>query len=128
NRQHEILLEKDELPELSTIIEHIIENYRDDLSSHFIAESAEKLRKIYSYYAAFYQLNPFPYKKCNAPWVSTVIEADGTVRPCFFHEALGNIREQNLSSILNSTQAIEFRKNLNTNQNITYEKYMCYLN
>jgi MoaA/NifB/PqqE/SkfB family radical SAM enzyme len=128
NRQHEILLEKDELPELSTIIEHIIENYRDDLSSHFIAESAEKLRKIYSYYAAFYQLNPFPYKKCNAPWVSTVIEADGTVRPCFFHEAIGNIRSESLENILNSRESIRFRKSLDIDTNSTCVKCVCYLN
>jgi MoaA/NifB/PqqE/SkfB family radical SAM enzyme len=128
NRQQEILLEKDELPELSTIIEHIIENHRDDLSSHFIAESAEKLKRIYSYYAAFYQLNPFPYKKCNAPWVSTVIEADGTVRPCFFHEALGNIRSESLENILNSRESIRFRKDLDIDTNSTCVKCVCYLN
>ena len=46
--------------------------------------------------------NEFPYKKCNAPWVSTVMEADGTVRPCFFHEAYGNIKSGTLESIINS--------------------------
>ena len=84
-RQHEILLVKEELDELQTIIKKIIDRYNTDIDNHFIAESAEKLRKIYFYYAAYYGLNPFPYKRCNAPWVSTVIEADGTVRPCFFH-------------------------------------------
>jgi len=127
-RQHEILLLESELPELKNIISNIIENYKDDFGSRFIAESPVKLRKIYDYYAAFYNLNPFPYKKCNAPWVSTVIEADGTVKPCFFHEAIGNIRDNSLEKILNSKESIRFRKDLDMASNSTCLKCVCYLN
>jgi MoaA/NifB/PqqE/SkfB family radical SAM enzyme len=128
DRQHEILVEQKELTELSAVTDTIIENYKDDFESRFIAESPGKFRKIYSYYAAFYNLNPFPYKKCNAPWVSTVIEADGTVRPCFFHEPLGNIRNNSLEEILNSSQSIRFRKDLDMDSNSTCVKCVCYLN
>jgi len=127
-KQHEILLAKDELEELQTVINKIIEHSKTDFENHFIAESPEKLRKIYFYYAAFYSLNSFPYKKCNAPWVSTVIEADGTVRPCFFHNEIGNIRENSLDNILNSESAINFRKTLDTDTNSTCVKCVCYLN
>jgi MoaA/NifB/PqqE/SkfB family radical SAM enzyme len=127
-RQHEILPDKDELDELKETIEKVIERYCGGLHQHFIAESPGKLRKIYTYYAAFYNLNPFPYKKCNAPWVSTVIEADGTVRPCFFHPPLGNIREQSLQAILNSQESTRFRKNLDMDTNETCVKCVCYLN
>ena len=127
-RQHEILLEKAELPELKIIVENIIAKYKDEFNNGFIAESPEKLKKIYSYYSAFYELNPFPYKKCNAPWVSTVIEADGTVRPCFFHAPLGNIREGSLENILNSEKSIRFRKNLDMDSDATCKKCVCYLN
>ena len=127
-RQHEILLNKNELQELKNIIESIIEMYAADFDSRFIAESPEKLRRIYGYYAAFYGLNPFPYKKCNAPWVSAVVEADGTVRPCFFHAPLGNIREDSLSTILNNKKSMEFRKNLDMNTDSTCVKCVCYLN
>jgi MoaA/NifB/PqqE/SkfB family radical SAM enzyme len=127
-RQHEILLEETELPELKNIIEKIIEDYRSDFESRFIAESPVKLRKVYDYYAAFYSLNPFPYKKCNAPWVSTVIEADGTVRPCFFHPPIGNIRNNSLEEILNSRDSIRFRKDLDIDSNSTCVKCVCYLN
>jgi MoaA/NifB/PqqE/SkfB family radical SAM enzyme len=127
-RQHEILVEKNELLELHDIIENLIENYSEDFESKFISESPEKLRKIYYYYAAFYHLNPFPYKKCNAPWVSAVIEADGTVRPCFFHEALGNIRDDSFKNILNSKKGIAFRKNLDVDTNSICTKCVCYLN
>ena len=127
-RQHEILIEEDELPILREVIEHLIEEYAGEFQSHFIAERPEKIRHIYEYYAAFYGLNAFPFKKCNAPWVSTVIEADGTVRPCFFHEAIGNIRENALDEILNSKEAIQFRKTLDIDSNPTCVKCVCYLN
>jgi MoaA/NifB/PqqE/SkfB family radical SAM enzyme len=124
-RRHEILPDKEELPELEKIIERIIGQYGPEIRSGFIAENPVKLRKIHQYYSAFYGLNIFPYKKCNAPWVSTVVEADGTVRPCFFHAPFGNIREQSLESILNSRQALAFRKNLDISTDTTC---VCYLN
>jgi MoaA/NifB/PqqE/SkfB family radical SAM enzyme len=127
-RQNEILLSKNELPELVVVIQKIIDGYQHDISDGFIAESPEKLVDIYHYYAAFYGLNPFPYKRCNAPWVSTVIEADGSVRPCFFHETMGNIRESSLGDILNSPEAINFRKTLNMASNAICTKCVCSLN
>ena len=128
SRQHEILPEKSELPVLYEVLERLVEEHKADFDSGFIAESVEKIWRVYSYYAAFYGLNAFPFKKCNAPWVSTVIEADGTVRPCFFHEAIGNIRENGLDEILNSREAIEFRKTLDIDRNPTCVKCVCYLN
>ncbi len=126
-RQHEVLPGKSELPAFYKVIENILQDYRDDFESNYIAESPAKIQNIYEHYAACYDLNPFPYKKCNAPWVSTVVEADGTVRPCFFHEALGNIRKDPLDKILNSTGSIAFRKNLDMEQNDTCRRCVCHL-
>jgi MoaA/NifB/PqqE/SkfB family radical SAM enzyme len=127
-KQHEILIGEQELPELQEIINRLIKNNSFDFDSGFIAESPEKIQQVYDYYAAFYGLNPFPFKKCNAPWVSTVIEADGSVRPCFFHEVTGNIRESSLEAILNSSEAISFRKTLDMGVNPTCVKCVCSLN
>ncbi len=126
-RQHEILPDKNELPELLSILETVITTNRTKFENGFIAESPDKLRKIYQYYAALHGLNPFPFKKCNAPWVSAVVEADGTVRPCFFHKAIGNIREHPLKNVLNSDTAIRFRKELDMATNETCVKCVCYL-
>jgi len=126
-RQHEILLSRSELPELQEIITRVLDN-KADFTSGFIAESQGKIQSIYQYYAAFYNLNPFPYKKCNAPWVSTVIEADGSVRPCFFHDIIGNIKDSSLKVILNSAEALRFRKDLNVNENPICVKCVCSLN
>jgi len=127
-KQHEILINEKELPELQETIYYILNNNKALFDSGFIAEPPLKIQNIYQYYAAFYGLNPFPYKKCNAPWVSTVIEADGNVRPCFFHEAMGNIREASLNDILNSDKAIQFRKTLDMGTNPTCVKCVCALN
>jgi MoaA/NifB/PqqE/SkfB family radical SAM enzyme len=127
-RQHEILLTREELPELKEIIATILRDHATHFATGFIAESPAKLSKIGEYYSAQYGLNPFPYKKCNAPWVSAVVEADGTVRPCFFHASLGNIHEGSLADILNSEKAVNFRKSLDMDTNDTCIKCVCYLN
>lgn len=127
-RQHEILPDLQELPEVQEIIYYIIKNNTALFESDFIAESPLKIQQIYQYYAAHYQLNPFPFKKCNAPWVSTVIEADGNVRPCFFHETVGNIHDSSLAGILNGDHAISFRKKLDMSRDPTCVKCVCTLN
>jgi MoaA/NifB/PqqE/SkfB family radical SAM enzyme len=127
-RQHEILLSEKDVDALKTIIDNLLVAFKNEFENGFIAESPEKIRNIYFYYAAYYNRNDFPYKKCNAPWVSSVIEADGTVRPCFFHEPYGNIKTESLNEIINSETAIDFRKNLNIAKNETCVKCVCYLN
>jgi MoaA/NifB/PqqE/SkfB family radical SAM enzyme len=128
DRQQEIVLKETELDEMKTITSSILEEFYDDFKSRYIVESPQKFQKIFYYYAAYYGLNPFPYKKCNAPWVSTVVEADGTVRPCFFHKAYGNIKNGSLDSIINSESAIEFRRKLDMDNDETCLKCVCSLN
>ncbi|WP_299463500.1 radical SAM protein [Mucilaginibacter sp.] len=126
-KQHEILPAENELGDLQQVIDLITAN-ESDFTGRFIAESKSKIQDIYRYYAAFYGLNDFPFKKCNAPWVSAVIEADGSVRPCFFHEAIGNIKDNEFADILNSKGAIDFRRSLNMGTNATCVKCVCSLN
>jgi MoaA/NifB/PqqE/SkfB family radical SAM enzyme len=126
-RQLEILPNMEDLPALAETIEIIIDNYANDFTSYFIAESPSRLRQIHQYYAAHHGLDNFPYKKCNAPWVSTVIEADGSVKPCFFHPVIGNIRNNSLSEVLNSEAAATFRQQLDMNSNDTCKQCVCYL-
>lgn len=127
-RQDEIVISKEALPELMDVIEELIYECADDFRNRFIVESPEKIRNIYFYYAAQHGLNDFPYKKCNAPWVSTVIEPDGAVRPCFFHDVIGNIHNNSLEEILNAETGISFRKHLDMDNNDTCKKCVCFLN
>jgi MoaA/NifB/PqqE/SkfB family radical SAM enzyme len=127
-RQLEILPSREELPELLEMIQTIIREFKPLFDCGFIAESPAKLAKIGEYYTASHGLNPYPYKKCNAPWVSTVVEADGTVRPCFFLPSLGNIHERPLDEILNDPASIAFRKTLDMDKNEACIRCVCYLN
>lgn len=128
DRSEQVKLDADQLPQLKTVIATLIEDYAADFNSGYIAESPDKLRRIYHYYAAFYGLSDFPTVRCNAPWVSAVVEADGTVRSCFFHHALGNIRETPLPELLNHPDTIAFRQNLDMDTDSICRKCVCSLN
>jgi MoaA/NifB/PqqE/SkfB family radical SAM enzyme len=127
-KQEEVMLSVRELPDLYRILSELKAPYKNFFDNHFIAESHEKLMKIHSYYSALHGIMPFPFKKCNAPWVSAVVEADGSVRPCFFHAPIGNIRNESLLDLLNSKAATKFRKTLEVDKNGTCERCVCSLN
>jgi MoaA/NifB/PqqE/SkfB family radical SAM enzyme len=116
-----------EAAELAAAIEALVESRPEDFASGFIAESPDKLRRLPAYYAAIGGAGELPEVRCNAPWVSSVVEADGTVRPCFFHAAIGNIHERPLGEILNSPEAIAFRRGLDVRANPICRRCVCTL-
>ncbi len=122
-----VALSGDEAAEFAELVEATIRRCSDDFASGFIAEDPDKLRRLPQYYAALHGNANFPATVCNAPWVSTVVEADGTVRPCFFHRALGNIHEHPIDAILNSDDAVNFRRHLDVRQDPTCRKCVCTL-
>jgi MoaA/NifB/PqqE/SkfB family radical SAM enzyme len=130
SRTAEITLDESDIERFKLLIEQVIEQHDDDIRSGFIAESAEKLRRLPAYFAGIKGLGALPSIRCNAPWVSAVIEADGTVRPCFFHQAFGNIYRQPFDAILNSPGALSFRRNLNVATDSVCQRCVCtlYLN
>ncbi len=74
----------EDLPVLDQILRAMVTDCAEDFASGFIAEKPEKLRRIWQYYAAICGHGTYPPVRCNAPEFSTVIEADGQIRPCFF--------------------------------------------
>jgi MoaA/NifB/PqqE/SkfB family radical SAM enzyme len=108
-----LVLTASEAIELGAIVEETVATHALDFESGFIAESPAKLRRLPQYYLALNGAAPFPSVSCNAPWVSVVIEADGSVRPCFFHQPVGNIRQSPLATIVTS-QLPAFRRGLDT--------------
>jgi MoaA/NifB/PqqE/SkfB family radical SAM enzyme len=95
-----LALTPDEIAEFVEVVERTIVERADDFTSGFIAEPPQKLRRLPRYYAAVAGLGPFPPVVCNAPYMSVVIEANGAVRPCFFHEPVGSVRRASLESIV----------------------------
>jgi Fe-coproporphyrin III synthase len=90
-------------------------------------ESPDKLRRIVHHFNAYLGLVEPVAPRCNAPWVSAVVETDGTVRPCFFHAPIGNVSEQSLIEVVNSPRALEFRQSLRIAENPICRRCVCSL-
>lgn len=127
NQQAMVALDAKEVEDLSFEIDALLENFGGAAEDGFVLESAEKLRRIARHFRAQLHQVEAEAPRCNAPWVSAVIEADGQVRPCFFHPPLGNIREENLAAILNSQQAVDFRTRLDIPANSVCRRCTCSL-
>jgi Fe-coproporphyrin III synthase len=126
-RAAEVALDRIEASELGDVIEATIARHADDFASGFVAETPDQLRRLHRYFLALSGDADLPGNRCNAPWVSTVIEADGTVRPCFFHPPLGQLRDGPLDTILNSAAAISFRRNLDVTTDPICRRCVCAL-
>ncbi len=123
----EVALPAQELPELEQMVETVIRTRAADIRSGFIAEDARKLRRIADHYAARCGRGTYTSSKCNVPYVSAVIEADGSVRPCFFHRCFGNVNDASLTEILNSEEMVKFRKTLRVREDPICRRCVCAL-
>lgn len=62
------------------------------MSDDFVLEPVPKLRRLARHLGASAGLGDFERPECDAPAWSSVVESDGTVRPCFFHAPAGHTR------------------------------------
>jgi MoaA/NifB/PqqE/SkfB family radical SAM enzyme len=94
----------------------------------FVSESPAKLHRIARHFRAILGETPVA-PPCNAPWKSAVVEADGTVRPCFFQRPIGHLNSgRQLHQILNDPEAVAFRDSLDVATNDICKKCVCSLN
>lgn len=100
-----------------------------ELPASFLAEDAAKLRvRLLERFRAARGLVPMEAPLCNAPWVSSVVEADGTLRPCFFQPPIGNVHEAGgLLAALNSEKARAFRRQLDVSSDPICRRCVCSL-
>jgi Fe-coproporphyrin III synthase len=127
DRQDQVALTVDQIEVLEADLERLIAEHSADLDSGFVVESPSKLRRLALHFRAHLGLAQHIAPRCNAPWVSTVVEASGDVRPCFFHPALGNIHRQTLRDIVNGPEALQFRANLDIATNPICRSCVCSL-
>src|SRR5688500_18193323 len=120
-------LTSDEVREFREIVEACVADRAVEFWSGFIAESPDRLRRLPQYYAAHLGDGSFPANRCNAPSVSVVVEADGTVRPCFFHEPVGNLRQHSLEELV-SRELAAFRAAWRPSSDAICERCVCTLN
>ena len=126
-RQHDVRLSPEEVEVLGHEVDAFIHDYASEIETGFIRETPEKLRRIVRSFRADLGIEEPVAPRCNAPWTSAVIESDGTLRPCFFHAPIGNVRDQGLRGALNSPEAISFRGNLDVSADPTCRRCTCSL-
>lgn len=119
-----LILTAAEVAEFAEIVEEAIAGFAGDFEAGFITDPPEKLRRLPRYYAALLAGEGFPQVDCNAPFMSVVVEADGAVRPCFFHQPVGNIRLAPLGSIV-ARNLPAFRAALNIGSNPVCQRCVC---
>lgn len=124
-RVSEVALRREDLPVLAAELDALAL----DCTDGFLAESPGKLRRrLLQHFSALVGEDDFAPVVCNAPWVSAVVEADGTVRPCFFQPPLGNLRQAgSLDALLNSPEAIAWRRGLDTRRDEVCRRCVCSL-
>jgi MoaA/NifB/PqqE/SkfB family radical SAM enzyme len=126
-RQSKIAFDAGDIEILEQAIEDLIATFGPEMQSGFIVEKPEKLRRIVRQFRARLGQRPFEAPKCNAPWVSAVLESDGTVRPCFFQPSFGNIHQGPLTEIVNGEAALHFRRSLDMTNDPICRSCVCSL-
>jgi Fe-coproporphyrin III synthase len=127
-RQSEIALTAKEVVILEDEIEQLILEYNEEIRSKYILEGPDKLRRLAKHFRAHLGQIPHQAPICNAPWVSTVVEVDGSVRPCFFHRTIGNLTSSTLEDVINGEEALHFRGSLDIAKDATCQRCVCSLN
>lgn len=121
-RQSEVALSAEQIPLLEQEASALLAEH-----GGFVVESAEKMRRIVDHFRVQLGQMEAYAPRCNAPWVSAVVESDGTVRPCFFHAAVGNWRTDSLVNVIHSPAALAFRGALDVASNAICRRCVCSL-
>jgi MoaA/NifB/PqqE/SkfB family radical SAM enzyme len=123
---HGLLLDATEASEFERIVDKALVSHARAFRERFVAEREDRLRDLARYYRAHLRSEPFPAVRCDAPWASAVVEADGTVRPCFFQPPIGNVRDKPLRGLLDD-EMVRARRELDVAHNPTCQRCVCSL-
>ncbi len=121
-----MLLDRAETDEFERVIDKALASHGDAFRAGRVAEQGDRLRRLARYYRAQHREGAFPEVACNAPWASAVVEADGTLRPCFFQPPVGNVRKKGLGALLDD-EMVRFRKGLDVASDGTCQRCVCSL-
>ncbi len=127
-RQDEVALSRGEVVALEEEVEALVRENADDFRARYIVESPEKMRRIARRFREHLGDCAPVAPMCNAPWVSAVVEVDGTVRPCFFHQKIGSVAGMTLEQVINGDEARCFRASLDVESNPICQRCVCSLN
>lgn len=129
-----LALMKDDVQQFHQILYDVEKRFADDFVSGQIVESPAKLRRMADYFSAIIGEGEFPRVRCNAPHISTVIEVDGRLRPCYFLPSYGRVEvfdktqardNSSLSQVINVKEALEMRTAYRAGQRPECERCVC---
>jgi Fe-coproporphyrin III synthase len=123
--QSKLALEEAEILELESEFAGLLSDWD---GTSFLAEDESKLERILLHFRAHLGLAEPVAPRCNAPWVSAVVESDGTVRPCFFQKAIGNLKGGSLLQVINGPEAVRYRSRLDVSTDPVCRRCVCSLN
>jgi MoaA/NifB/PqqE/SkfB family radical SAM enzyme len=119
-------LRADDLPELARTLDEVEARFSAAFAAGRIAETPAKLRRMVAYFGALLNVDHVSPPRCNAPHISTVIEVDGTLRPCYFLPAYGRLAAgEPLAAALNSPEALALRRAYRTGQRPECARCVC---
>jgi Fe-coproporphyrin III synthase len=120
-------LDNDEIDELEVILTDVEKRYATAFQSGRIAESPAKLRRtLVGYFRAVAGQGDYAAPRCNAPHFSTVIDVDGTLRPCYFLPAYGKLKaDLPLYEAINLPTAQALRQAYRTGQRAECARCVC---
>jgi len=96
-----LVLDETDTQEFERIVHEIISNYIPDSKYDLLVQRGKDLSNILSYYKN--GLKGYA-QRCNGFENSLVFKTNGDISTCFFMDNIGNIREQTLEEIVNSTK------------------------
>jgi MoaA/NifB/PqqE/SkfB family radical SAM enzyme len=125
-RAGEVAVGPEGLATLRASIDQALATHTLLFENDFVAGGRSSLERIHQYYSALAGKAEFPVVRCNAPWISAVLDTDGAVRPCFFHAAYAT--GEVLDAAINSASAVAFRRGLDVATDATCRRCVCSLN
>ena len=118
-------LTPDDVVELGEILDEVETTYAGDFASGRLVESPQKLRWMLTYFNAVNGDGDFAPPRCNAPHTSTIIEVDGSLRPCYFLPTYGRLKSNKLSEAINQEPAQALRRAYRSGQRAECERCVC---
>jgi MoaA/NifB/PqqE/SkfB family radical SAM enzyme len=123
--QAKLALDEQQISELAIEFAGLLADWA---GTDFLIENEVKLERILRHFRAHLGIVEPAAPLCNAPWVSAVLESDGTIRPCFFQDPIGKAGASSFLEVLNGPEAIRFRSQLNVSTDPICRRCVCSLN
>lgn len=115
----------EDIDRFATILDEIEQTFAADFASGRIAESPAKLRRMLGYFRAVAGEGSFEAPRCNAPHISTVVEVDGSLRPCYFLPSYGTLNGAALGQAINGDLAQALRRAYRSGQRAECARCVC---